>query len=72
MPPPTQRTNNPQQEFTHKGIELGKVPTRYLRVFYEGLYLARFGSKADILRYNRRVRFTPESGHSAVRIVYPL
>jgi hypothetical protein len=26
----------------------------------------RFGSKADISRRNRHVRFTPESGHSSV------
>jgi hypothetical protein len=26
----------------------------------------RFGSKADILRRNRNVRFAPESGHSSV------
>jgi hypothetical protein len=32
----------------------------------------RFGSLADILHCNRHVRFTPESGHSAVRGDRPL
>ena len=32
----------------------------------------RFGSKADICNANRHVRFTPESGHSWLRLKCPL
>jgi hypothetical protein len=32
----------------------------------------RFGSKADISLCNRHVRFTPESGHSRLRLECPL
>ena len=38
----------------------------------EGLADVRFGSLADILAVNCDVRFTPESGHSAVQDKYPL
>lgn len=32
----------------------------------------RFGSLADISQRNRRVRFTPESGHSVVQMECPI
>src|SRR5262249_48777512 len=57
-------TDRLSQEITHAAVRPPRTRRRRSHV--------RFGSKADICRAKRYVRFTPESGHSGVWLEYPL